>query len=87
MSSRSSSPSLGAWLMSWLMPKRVFDTSTAKAAANESDKRARHVDELGKRIDEVADWWNDDVAANHYAQRIQAAYRAEATGNQNRIEE
>lgn len=87
MSSRSSSPSLGAWIMSWLMPKRVFDTSSARAAANESDKRARHVDELGKRIDEVADWWNDDAKANHYAQRIQAAYRAEATGNQHRIEE
>lgn len=87
MSSRSSSPSLGACLMSWLMPKRVFDTSSARAAANESDKRARHVDELGKRIDEVADWWSTDAKANHYAQRIRAAYRAEATGNQHRIED
>lgn len=58
----------------------------AKARKATKDLHQR-VDELSAQSKQLADWWTEDAKANHYAQRIRAAYRAEATGNQARIEE
>lgn len=74
-------------ILSRLMPAHVLDTTDSKAAQAETNKRAAHADELGKRIDELVDWWVDDAQANHYARRIQAALRAETTGSQKKIED
>lgn len=74
-------------LVSWLTPVNLEQARQIRQARQATDALHQRVDELSAQSKQLADWWAEDAKANHYAQRIRAAYRAEATGNQNRIED
>lgn len=74
--------------LAWITPApSPLQQAARTRAMDDTLKRRAHVEELGERVQQVTDWWNSDATANHYAQRLAEALRAEDTGNQNKIKD
>lgn len=71
--------------ISRLVPREAKISSDALGLAVETCAMAKRVDDLGVQARQLADWWANDAKANHYAERIREAYRAEITGQQPKV--
>lgn len=73
------------WFYGWLVARRSHGSVEAVGLAAETGAMAQRVNELGAQARQLADWWANDAKANHYAERIREAYRAEITGQQPKV--